>query len=84
MSFFSGASNIKFSASCQSLQGLTVTLQVTEDLVTLADSGFSLQLNCYPQPGQIPQGQDLPVSDVGDLSLTWFQYIIIVTSSYQY
>ncbi len=53
---------------CQNLLNLTVTLQVTEDLVTWGNKGFSLQLNSYPQPGQTCQGEPLD----------WFQYIIYV------
>jgi hypothetical protein len=47
---------------------LIVTLQVTEDLVTQGNTGFSLQLNAYPQVTSSCQGQ----------SLNWFQYIIYV------
>jgi hypothetical protein len=45
-----------------------VTLQVTEDLVTQGNTGFSLQLNAYPQVTSSCQGQ----------SLNWFQYVIYV------
>ena len=83
MSFLSGNNNDNFLDNCQGLQDLTVTLTVTEDLVTAANNGFSLQLNCYPQPGQIPQGQSLEQSGVvGDLSLTWLQYLIIVQNGF--
>jgi len=54
--------------NCQDLEDLTVTLRVTEDLVTLGNAGFSLQLNAYPQTSSTSQGQ----------SLNWFQYIIYV------
>ena len=78
MSFLSGASNAILVDNCQNLQNLTVTLQVTEDLVTLGDTGFSLQLNCYPQttaltPNSTPQ--------TGGGSLTWFQYVLIVANN---
>jgi hypothetical protein len=64
--------------SCQNLQNLQVTLAVSEDLVTLGNTGFSLQLNCYPQigsksPNATPQ--------TGDSSLTWFQYVLFVTNN---
>lgn len=84
MAFFSGANNVVFVNNCQNLQNLTITLLVTEDLVTVDSGGFSLQLNCYPQPGLIPQGQQLPEQEVGDLSLTWFQYLVIVQNGYSF
>jgi hypothetical protein len=64
--------------NCQNLHNLTLTMTVTEDLVTLGDTGFSLQLNCYPQigsksPNATPQ--------TGDSTLTWFQYIVIVANN---
>ncbi len=74
MSFLSSSNNAILVNSCQNLQNLTVTLQVTEDLVTLANSGFSLQLNCYPQTSSVSQGQ----------TLNWFQYIIVITSNSAY
>jgi hypothetical protein len=58
--------------NCQDLENLTVTLQVTQDLITLGDTGFSLQLNCYPPPG---------VSVVG-LTLNWIQFILYVSNTY--
>jgi putative hemolysin len=54
--------------NCQNLRNLTVTLNVARDLITLGDTGFSLQLNCYPQPTSKSQGQ----------TLNWFQYVIYV------
>jgi hypothetical protein len=74
----SSANNAVLVDNCQSLQNLTVTLQVTEDLITVNNGGFSLQLNCYPQPGLKSQGQTLTEQEVGDLSLTWFQYVVII------
>jgi len=62
----SGASNAVFIDNCQSLQNLTVRLQVLETLVTSGNTGFSLQLNSYPQPGSTSQGQ----------ALSWFQYVL--------
>ena len=84
MSFLSGQNNDNFFNNCQSLENLTVTLRITEDLVTAANNGFSLQLNCYPQPNQIPQGQSLTQQEVGDLELTWLQYLIIVQGGYAF
>jgi hypothetical protein len=53
---------------CTSLQNLTVTLHVTQDLITLGNTGFSLQLNSYPQPTSTSQGE----------TLNWFQYVLYV------
>jgi|GEM_PF-6465904 len=71
MGFQSSNNNAVLVSNCQNLQNLTVTLQVTQDLVTLANSGFSLQLNCYPQTTSVSQGQ----------TLNWFQYIIVVANN---
>lgn len=68
MSFLSSSNNAIMVDNCQNLQNLTVTLNVTQDMVTLGNTGFSVQLNCYPQPGSVAQGQ----------TLNWFQYIIYV------
>jgi hypothetical protein len=59
--------------NCNSLQNLTVILQVTQDLVTLGNNGFSLQLNCYPQTK--------PQATYRDKPLNWFQYVIAVESN---
>ena len=53
MAFLAGANNAVLINNCQNLSNLTVQLQVTEDLITLEDTGFSVQLNCYPQIGAI-------------------------------
>jgi hypothetical protein len=84
VSFLSGFNNDNIFDNCHSLENLTVTVEVTEDLVTAANNGFSLQLNCYPQSNQIPQGQSLTTSQVGDLELTWLQYLIIVQNGYAF
>jgi hypothetical protein len=68
MGFLSSNNNANLVDNCQNLQNLTVTLDVTEDLVTLGNTGFSLQVNSYPQPASQSQGQ----------TLNWFQYIIYV------
>jgi hypothetical protein len=77
-SWLSGSNNVVLFDNCQSLQNLTVTLLVTEDLTTINNGGFFLQLNCYPQPGIKPQGQTPTEQEVGDLALTWFQYVVIL------
>jgi hypothetical protein len=59
--------------NCESLQNLTVTLQVTRDLITLGNNGFSLQLNCYPQTK--------PQATYRDKPLKWFQYVIAVENN---
>jgi len=64
----SGSNNAVLVNNCQNLENLRVTFVVTEDLVTLGNTGFSLQLNAYPQTTSTSQGQ----------SLNWFQYIIYV------
>jgi hypothetical protein len=68
MGFLSGNTNVVLVSQCNNLQGLTVTLQVTEDLVTVGNSGFGLQLNCFPQAGQTFQNQ----------TLNWFQYGLVI------
>jgi hypothetical protein len=55
---------------CSDLSGVTVRLEVTEDLVTLGNTGFSLQLNAFPQSGVQCQGQ----------TLNWLQYVIYVAN----
>jgi hypothetical protein len=84
VTFLSGSNNAVLFNNCQSLQNLTVSLRVTQDLITVNNSGFSLQLNCYPQPGIKPQGQTLTEQQVGDLSLTWFQYVVIVQNGWSF
>jgi hypothetical protein len=83
MAFLAGSSNAVLINNCQNLSNLTVQLQVTEDLITLEDTGFSLQLNCYPQIGAITpnstQGTTFPGEVVGQLY--WFQYVLIVTNN---
>ena len=69
MPFLSSSNNAVLFNGCQSLQNLVMTLNVTQALVTVGDTGFSLQLNCYPQPGSLSQFQ----------TLNWFQYIIYVS-----
>jgi len=62
--------------NCQNIQGLTVILDVSEDLVTSQNGGFSLQLNALPPPGMMSQGE----------TLNWLQYIIYIqngTASYE-
>jgi hypothetical protein len=71
MGFLSGNDNVVLVSGCNNLQGLTVTLQVTEDLVTVGSTGFGLQLNCFPQGGQTDQSE----------TLNWFQYGFIVQNA---
>ena len=58
--------------NCQNIQGLTVILDVSEDLVTSQNGGFSLQLNTLPPPG---------VTSVG-LTLNWIQFTLYVGGPY--
>jgi hypothetical protein len=79
----SGANNAILFDNCQNLSNLTVQLHVTEDLVTLGDIGFSLQLNSYPSlmaitPNSTP-ATTFPGKVVG--LLDWFQYLIIVSGN---
>src|SRR5271157_5393777 len=53
---------------CNSLENLTVTLLVTEGLIAAGNTGFSLQLNCYP----------LSYSTNKGVALEWAQYVIAV------
>lgn len=80
MAFLSGSNNAILIDNCQNLFNLTVQLQLTEDLATVGDTGFSLQLNSYPQPTAITPnstpGTTFPGLVVGQLD--WFQYILIV------
>jgi hypothetical protein len=68
MGFLSGSKNVVLVSQCNNLAGLTWTFQVTEDLVTVGNVGFGLQLNCFPQAGQTFQNQ----------TLDWFQYGLVV------
>ncbi len=75
-----GSNNSVLVDRCQNLSNLTVQFQVTEDLDTVGDHGFSLQLNSYPQPAartpNSTEGTTFPGKPVGQLN--WFQYLIIV------
>jgi hypothetical protein len=66
----SSSKNAVLFDNCKSLQNLTVTLYVTQGLVTLGNNGFTLQLNCYPQTN--------PQATYRDKPLNWFQYVIAV------
>ncbi|AXC12687.1 hypothetical protein ACPOL_3400 [Acidisarcina polymorpha] len=84
MGFAGGGSNNSILVNgCKNLENLTVTLQVTEDLIEVNNKGFSLQLNSYPQPTAITpnstQDTTFPGKIVGQLN--WFQYLIIVANN---
>jgi hypothetical protein len=83
MTFLSGNKNAILIDSCQNLFNLTVQLQVTEDLVTFEDLGFSLQLNSYPQPTAITPNSTPQTTFPGKVvgQLDWFQYLIIVANN---
>jgi hypothetical protein len=70
-----GSNNLVLIDNCKSLSNLTVQLQVTEDLVTLEDVGFSLQLNSYPPIGAITPNSTPGTTFPGDVvgQLEWFQ-----------
>ena len=83
MAFLAGANNAVLINNCQNLSNLTVQLQVTEDLITFEDTGFSLQLNCYPPIGAITPNSTPETTFPGQVvgQLWWFQYIFIVTNN---
>src|SRR5271156_2668008 len=68
MGSLSSNNNAVLFDNCASLRNVMVSLSVTEALTTLGNTGFSLQLNCYPQPTSKSQGQ----------TLNWFQYVFYV------
>src|SRR5262245_5522642 len=59
--------------NCQSLKNLLVTLVLNRNLITQGDTGFSMQLNCYPQTN--------PQTKYNGYPLAWFQYVINVYNS---
>lgn len=59
--------------NCQSLKNPIVTLLVNRDLITKGNTGFSLQMNCYPQTNPQATYQGHPME--------WFQYCINVVNS---
>ena len=59
--------------NCQSLKNLIVTLVLNRPLITQGDTGFSLQLNCYPQTNPQAKYKGYPQA--------WFQYVIDVSNS---
>jgi hypothetical protein len=65
---WSSNNNAVFANKGQALDDVTVSLSVTQDLVTENNAGFTLQLNCTPMPG---------VSVVG-IPLNWLQYVIYI------
>ena len=78
-----GGTNAVLINNCENLSNLTVQLQVTEDLVTVEDLGFSLQLNSYPPIGAKTPNSTPETTRPGDLpgQLNWFQYLLIVTGN---
>jgi len=65
---YASSNNAILIDNCNNLQNLTVLLEVTEDLATTNNGGWSLQLNCYAPPGQYCQTSQVNV----------LQYIVIV------
>ena len=59
--------------NCHSLKDLIVTLALNRPLITKGNTGFSLQLNCYPQTNPQAKYKGYP--------LAWFQYVIDVYNS---
>ncbi len=77
-----GSNNSILVNGCKNLENLAVTLRVTEDLITVGDKGFSLQLNSYPQPTAITPNSTPETTFPGKVigQLNWFQYLIIVAN----
>jgi len=72
MSLGSNKNAILFN-NCHSLKDLIVTLVLNRSLITKGNTGFSLQLNCYPQTNPQAKYKGYP--------LAWFQYVIDVYNS---
>ena len=70
MSVWSSQSNAVLTGQSQALGDVTVSLAVTEDLVTDGDGGFTLQLNTYPVPG--------PGITILGKTLNWIQFVLDV------
>lgn len=67
------SNNSVFVDKCRSLHNLTLSVQLTEALITAGNNGFSLQLNCYPQTN--------PQATYRGNALNWFQYVIAVENN---
>jgi hypothetical protein len=65
---YQGANNAVLFDGCNPLRNLTVLLEVTEDISTVEGNGFTLQLNCFPSPGNYVQNQQL----------NYLQYVVFV------
>jgi hypothetical protein len=78
-----GGSNIILIDHCNNLSNLTVQMLVTEDLATVGDVGFSIQLNSYPQKGAITPNATPETTCSGSVvgQLYWFQYVMIVANN---
>jgi hypothetical protein len=78
-----GSSNTILIDHCNNLSNLTVQMLVTEDLATVGDVGFSMQLNSYPQKGAITPNATPQTTCSGSIvgQLYWFQYIVIVANN---
>jgi hypothetical protein len=67
-----GSTNSVLIDNCNALQDVKVKLAITDDLVTADNTGFSVQLNCYPPPG---------VTSIG-IALNWIQFTLYVSNTY--
>jgi hypothetical protein len=65
---FASNNNAVLINNCTNLQNPSVLLEITEDIATTSGSGWSLQLNSFPPPGQSCQTSQI----------NWLQYIVIV------
>jgi Hemopexin len=63
-------SNYYFYETCQTLEGVTITINITEDVVVKSSSGavkgFGFQLNCYSPIGEKSAWQQYVISMHGD------------------
>jgi hypothetical protein len=67
---WSSNNNAVFANKGQALDDVTVSLAVTQDLVTENNAGFTLQLNCTPMPGVSVVGIPLTGSSTSSTSTT--------------
>jgi hypothetical protein len=65
---YASSNNAVLINGCNNLQNPSVLLEVTEDIATTTGSGWSMQLNSFPPPGQYCQTSQI----------NWLQYIVIV------
>jgi hypothetical protein len=65
---YASNSNAVLFDNCNNLQNLTVLLEVGSDISTVYNSGWTLQLNCFPPPGHVCQ----------TIQVNWLQFVVFV------